>query len=168
MSPSRAASVSELLKRLRAAGQRLAVAESCTGGDVLSLLTAPAGASDCVWGGAVVYTADAKASLAGLARGWVLKQGVVSAAVTEALALGIRERSGVELGAAVTGWAGPTSKGPDPVGTVYLAVAGPYGCCCRRKQLHGDRAAVRAAAAGALLELLLERAGETVAGDGEE
>lgn len=152
------ANVRELLDLLRTRGQRLAVAESCTGGEVLSLLTAPAGASDCVWGGAVVYTAGAKASLAGLTRGWVLERGVVSAAVTEALALGIRQRAGVELGAAVTGWAGPTSPGPDPVGTVYLAVAGPYGCCARRKQLHGDRAAVRAGAAEALLELLLKQA----------
>ena len=56
-----------LLTRLQRAGGSVAVAESCTGGEVMAALTGHAGASDGVWGGAVVYAAEAKSSLVGLA-----------------------------------------------------------------------------------------------------
>lgn len=146
----------EALARLRARGLRVAVAESCTGGDVLATLTAAPGASSSVWGGAVVYSAAAKSSLAGVDVAFVREHGVVSEAVTRALAEGIRDRAGVDVGLAVTGWAGPESEGPDPVGTVYLGVAAPRGSRVRRLALAGGREEVRAAAVRELLALLLQ------------
>lgn len=144
-----------LLEGLRARALRVAVAESCTGGEVLAALTAPAGASATVWGGAVVYTTEAKVALAGVAAEQVASEGVVSEAVAGLLATGIRARAGVDLGLAVTGWAGPEGEGPDPVGTVVLGAAGPGGLRTRRLSLEGERAAVRRAAVLALLEAAL-------------
>lgn len=145
-----------VLDRLRELGLQLAVAESCTGGDLVSALTRAEGASDVVWGGAVVYTAAAKTVLAGVNAGLVAERGVVSPEVTLALADGIRRRAGVGVGVAVTGWAGPSSAGPDAVGTVYLGVAAPATTRSLRVELPGGRPQVRAAAVRALLELLLE------------
>lgn len=145
-----------VLDRLRELGLRLAVAESCTGGELLSALTRAEGASDVVWGGAVVYSAAAKTVLAGVDARLVAERGVVSVEVTRALADGIRQRAGVGVGAAITGWAGPSSTGPDAVGTVYLGVAAPATTRSVRVELAGGRPQVRAAAVRALLELLLE------------
>lgn len=145
----------ELIAALRSQERKVAIAESCTGGQVLALLTDVAGASACVWGGAVVYTPAAKEALAGLEAGAITRHGEVSAEVTEQLAAGIRRRSGADFGAAVTGWAGPTSTGEDPVGTVYLAVATGLGAHCRKQVFRGSRSKVRTSAAAALLQLLL-------------
>ncbi len=151
-----------LLRALHERGVTLAVAESCTGGLVLARLTAVAGASGVVWGGAVVYSAAAKAVLAGVQRALIEQQGSVSEPVTRALAEGIRRVSGADVGAAVTGWAGP-EHGVEPVGTVYLAVAGRDGCRSRRHRFEGDREQVRAQAAGALCGFVYEC---VTAGDG--
>lgn len=145
----------ELIAALRSQQRTVAIAESCTGGQVLKLLTDVAGASACVWGGAVAYTAAAKEALTGLEAAAITRYGEVSAEVTAQLAAGIRGRSGVDVGAAVTGWAGPTSTGKDPVGTVYLAVVTACGAHCRKHRFAGSRSEVRTAAAGALLQLLL-------------
>lgn len=146
----------EVGRRLRERGERLAVAESCTGGLLAARLTAVDGASDWMWGGTVVYTADAKARLAGLEPRWLEEHGTVGRETTRALARAARRRSGSVWGVAVTGWAGPTGGTPeDPVGTVYVAVDGPVDRLLRRG-LEGDREAVRAAAVDLALEELLE------------
>lgn len=150
--PVATAVIEECLRQHRT----LAVAESCTGGEVAARLTAVPGASGCFWGGAVVYTAAAKCVLAGLDREWLEAAGVVSAETTEQLARAIRERAGADVGLAVTGWAGPDGDGPDPVGCVYLAVATAAGLQCQRQRYDGPRERVRAEAVGGLLALALQ------------
>lgn len=141
MEPDRGAE--ELIGELSRRGATMAVAESCTGGLVASTLTAVPGASRVLWGSAVVYGVGAKERMLGLDRSLLQREGSVSATVTEALAAAVLERSGVDLAAAVTGWAGPGSDGPDPVGTVYVALADGAGSSVRRLRLDGDRSAVR-------------------------
>jgi len=146
----------ELGRRLLERGERLAVAESCTGGLLAARLTTVDGASGWLWGGLVVYTADAKARLAGLERDWLGEHGTVGPDTTRALARAVRGRSGCAWGLAVTGWAGPSGGTPDdPVGTVYVAVDGPVRRLLRRR-LEADREAVRSAAVELALEELLE------------
>lgn len=145
-----------VLYRLRSLGLRLAVAESCSGGDVLAVLTRAPGATEVVWGGAVVYSAAAKRELVDVDDALIHEEGVVSEPVTRALADGIRRRAGVDVGAAVTGWAGPTSDGPDPVGTVYVGVAAPGETRVERREIPGARDAVRAGAVAELLVLILQ------------
>ena len=137
--------------------ETVATAESCTAGLVSATLTRVPGSSDFFWGGIVVYGADAKVELAGLDPKLLEEHGTVSATTTEALAETIRDRSRATYGVAVTGWAGPTAGPGEAVGRVFVAVADRRGVVSRRWDFDGDRDAVRAAAAGSVLELLRQR-----------
>jgi PncC family amidohydrolase len=69
----------------------------------------------------------------------------VSAEVAEAMAAGVRERLGVDVGIAVTGVAGPGGGTPEkPVGLVYVHAEGPDGGLGRELNFPGDRASIRA------------------------
>ena len=141
--------------RLGAIGATVAVAESLTGGLLCAALTDPAGASATVRGGLVVYATDLKAALAGVSEALLAERGAVDPEVALALARGARTRLGATFGVGVTGVAGPDTQDGKPVGTVFAAVAGPYGEVVREHRLAGERAAIRAAAVQACLDLLL-------------
>ena len=145
----------EVLAALVAAGATVAVAESLTGGLLTAALTEPAGASKAVRGGLVVYATELKAVLAGVPVPLLDAEGPVSPDVAAALAAGARDRLGATYGLGVTGVAGPEPQGGRPVGTVYVGLAGPGHGAVRQLALSGDRAAIRAAAVDAALELLL-------------
>jgi PncC family amidohydrolase len=144
-------SVGRLLRQRR---ETLALAESCTGGLIAATLTAVPGASEYLWGGAVVYTAASKRALAGLDAATLERHGTVSAATSEALAAAIRRLSGASYGLAVTGWAGPDTDAGGSVGTVFAALDDGGEIIERRWQLPGDRRQVRDAAATRALALL--------------
>lgn len=144
-----------VIRELAARHSTVAVAESCTGGQLSARLTEGVGASAAFLWGAVTYTEGAKAEQLGVPPDLLATHGAVSEEVARAMAEGIRRRAGATFGVGVTGVAGPDGGTPEtPVGTVFLAVAGPDGTGCRRLALGGDRAAVRARAAQeALVEL---------------
>ncbi len=117
---------------LRAAGRRIATAESCTGGALCAALVAVPGASDYVDRGVVTYADRAKADVLGVPEDVLAVHGAVSEPVARAMAEGLLARAGVDLTVAVTGIAGPTGGTPDkPVGLVYMAVAEAGGTFCR-------------------------------------
>lgn len=145
----------EVLAALVEAGATVGVAESLTGGLLAAALTEPAGASAAVRGGLVVYATELKARLAGVPVPLLDAQGPVSPDVAAALAAGARDRLSATYGLSTTGVAGPDPQGDAPVGTVYVGLAGPDGGTVRRLALTGDRAAIRAAAVAAALDLLL-------------
>ncbi|MCE1230182.1 MAG: CinA family nicotinamide mononucleotide deamidase-related protein [Firmicutes bacterium] len=146
---------STVLDLLMARGETLALAESITGGRVAARLTAVPGASGAFLGGAVAYTPQAKLALAGLSEAQ-LAQGTVSAAVTEALAQGVKAKLGATWGLAITGNAGPTEDphGPAPVGTSFFAVAGPHGTRTQHSHLPADRPDVQARSTTLALDFL--------------
>jgi PncC family amidohydrolase len=138
----------------------VATAESCTGGLVGHVLTEIPGSSAWYVGGAVVYSDTLKHQLAGVPVDLLATRGAVSAEVAEALAMGIREQVGTDLGVAVTGIAGPTGATPTkPVGLVYVAVADDAGVAVERHLWDGDRSANKRASADAVLRQLLQRVG---------
>lgn len=142
-----------------AAGLRVAVAESCTGGRVGDALTDLAGSSGYVAGGVIAYEDAAKAALLGVSPVALGAHGAVSAQVALAMAEGARERFAADLAVAVTGIAGPGGGTAEkPVGLTYIAVADATGGTVRRHVWSGDREANKAASARGALELLLERA----------
>jgi nicotinamide-nucleotide amidase len=143
------------LRALRARAARLSLAESCTGGLVAALLTEVPGSSDVLWGGAVTYAEAAKTQWAGVPPALLATFGAVSKECAEAMATGIRERTGTDWALSVTGVAGPTG-GTDatPVGTVFIGLSGPGVTRVERCQFHGDRERVRRFAAHTALDLL--------------
>ena len=144
--------VASLLRR----GETLAVAESMSGGNLAARLTTIAGVSEVFLGGATVYSARAKAVLAGLDPAFIAAHGTVSEPVTLALAVAIRQRLGTTWGLAVTGNAGPTEDkdGPAPVGTCLVAVAGPEHSECQAFRLPGGRAELQVRGASWALDML--------------
>jgi tRNA(adenine34) deaminase len=149
-----AAAVGEALLR---AGQRLAVAESCTGGWLAAVLTAVPGSSRWLERGWVAYSNAAKCADLGVPEGQIAAHGAVSASVAAALAAGARARSGADWAVALTGIAGPDGGTAEkPVGTVFLGLAGPVGVRAERLPLlAGDRQAIRRQAVAAALAALL-------------
>jgi len=136
----------------------LAVAESCTGGLLGHRLTEVPGSSAYFERGLVVYSNEAKQALLGVPATLLAAHGAVSGPVAEAMARGVRERAGTDLGLAVTGIAGPEGGSPaKPVGTVFIAVASPDGVEARRFRFGGTRSEIKALSALWALELLRRR-----------
>jgi nicotinamide-nucleotide amidase len=146
----------DLVERLTAAGQTVAVAESLTGGLVAAALTDVAGASVVVRGGVLAYTTDLKAQLLGVDEVLLAQVGSVDADVAEQMASGVRSLMGATYGLATTGVAGPDLVDGKPVGTVYVAVVGPGSSRVKALSLSGDRAGIRAHSVHAVLALLAE------------
>ncbi len=134
----------------------IAVAESCTGGLVAARLTEPAGASEYVKGGAVVYGNDAKIAQAGVDPKLIEQHGAVSEQVAKALAEGVRARLSADVGVGVTGVAGPGGGTEQkPVGLVWLSVTGPGGEAITRSiNLPGERPDIRDRATTVALHLI--------------
>jgi len=144
-----------VLERARAAGARLAVAESCTGGLVAARLTAIPGASAVFAGGVVAYENAVKVSELGVPERTIQTEGAVSEAVVRAMAAGAQRRFGADAAIAVTGIAGPEGGTAEkPVGTVWLCAAWGASQQAVRIGFPGDRAEVRGRAAQTALDLM--------------
>jgi nicotinamide-nucleotide amidase len=150
--------VRDLHERLGAAGLKLAVAESCTGGLLAAAITDQPGSSAYFSGGVVAYSNEVKQALLGVPAELIRSVGAVSAEVAQAMAEGVRRALGADLGVAVTGIAGPEADGTDkPVGLTYIWMDGPEGGEGRRFVFVGDRWANRRAAVAEALQLLQAR-----------
>ena len=145
---------------LGANGQKLATAESCTGGWVAQCLTAIAGSSDWFERGFVTYSNEAKQEMLGVARETLDRHGAVSVATAQAMAQVAMRRSRADWSVAITGIAGPTGGSPDkPVGTVCFGWAGPDGFTTTELcHLAGSRAEVRAQSVAYALHGVLQHA----------
>lgn len=146
----------EVLRLLQSRDETLAVAESMPGGLLSAKLTSVPGASRAFRGGAVAYTADAKAALAGVDAGLIDDHGTVSEPVTEAMAEGIRQKLAATWGLAVTGNAGPDldPQGATSVGDCIIALSGPSTTELRRFSIPGERADIQLRGAAWALDLL--------------
>ncbi|MEC3997536.1 CinA family protein [Actinacidiphila sp. DG2A-62] len=159
----------QVLGLLRERGWTLAVAESLTGGLVAADLASVPGASRAFRGSVTAYATDLKHRLLGVDEQLLAARGAVDPQVARQMAEGVRDRLGADWGASTTGVAGPDPQDGRPVGTVFVAVAGPHGAAVRALRLTGDRTAIRRASVTAVLELLAAEVGRsTVAGPGSD
>jgi nicotinamide-nucleotide amidase len=145
-------------------GQKLATAESCTGGWVAQCLTSIAGSSDWFDRGFITYSNDAKQEMLGVSAEMLATHGAVSEATAVAMATGALRHSRADWALAITGVAGPSGGSPDkPVGTVCFGWAGPDGrLLAETRRFEGGRAEVRAqSVAHALKGMLLHAANLT-------
>ena len=151
----------EVIAANRAAGRRIAVAESCTGGLVGAALTEISGSSDVFEASFVTYSDDAKMKMVDVSLDVLETFGAVSIATAWAMAQGALGKAEADVAVAITGIAGPdggTEK--KPVGTVVFARAerdaSPDKIKAERREF-GDlgRGGVRLQAALCALDLLM-------------
>jgi nicotinamide-nucleotide amidase len=136
----------------------VAVAESCTGGLLSERLTRVPGSSNYFLGGMVCYSNELKTTLAGVPADLIAEHGAVSLAVAQAMAEGVRKRTGASLGIGITGVAGPGGGTPEkPVGFVFIAMADENGTQIREFRFPGDRERVRHWATQMALEAVRRR-----------
>lgn len=141
----------------REKGQTLGTAESLTGGMIASAIAGVPGASAVLMGGIVSYDPRVKHQLLGVTQEVIDGAGVVSAPCATQMALGARRCLQVDIAVSATGMAGPGGGTADtPIGTVFLAVASPWGERVQECHFRGGRQRVRKAAAKAALIMALE------------
>ncbi len=139
-------------------GWRVSTAESCTGGGVAQALTELPGSSAWYEGGVVVYSNHLKQSLLNVPAELLAREGAVSEAVVREMARQVCRVTGVDVGVATSGIAGPGGAVPGkPVGTVWIGwcVHGEVTAECYL--FEGDRVAVREQAVMNALTGLLHR-----------
>jgi nicotinamide-nucleotide amidase len=143
----------------REAGVRIATAETVTAGLVSACLTSVSGASQIFERGFVLYHDSAKATGLGVPESVAQQHGAVSAEITQGLAEGALRHSGAGVSVAVTGYAGPGGGSEkNPVGTIFVAAARrDRPTLVERHVFSGDRNAVRLAAVGAAVALLVKQ-----------
>ncbi|HAK78482.1 MAG TPA: competence/damage-inducible protein A [Runella sp.] len=121
---------------LKEQGQTVATAESCTGGYVSHLLTKIPGSSHYFVGGIVSYSNEVKINQLGVKPETLAEFGAVSEATVIEMSEGVRQRLGTTYGIAASGIAGPDGGSEEkPVGTIWIACAGPSGTVTQKLQL---------------------------------
>ncbi len=116
----------------------LAVAESCTGGNIAHLLTLMPGSSGYFHGGVVAYSNEIKKSVLGISQKALEENGAVSREVVEEMARNVAVKFGSDYGIGISGIAGPDGGSAEkPVGTVWIAVFNGIGVVSS-KFLYGD------------------------------
>ena len=128
--------IGELLK---AAGKTLSAAESCTGGEIAHLITSVPGSSAYFLGSVTSYAISVKETVLGVSPSVIREKGVVSSEVAAAMAEGVRRVTGSDYAVSTTGLAGPAGDAFNPVGTVWIGVAGPKGTRTVRYCYKNDR-----------------------------
>lgn len=141
---------------LREQGLTLALAESCTGGLIGSLITDVPGSSDYFLGSAVTYAYAAKEKLLGVRHDTLAVHGAVSPETAAEMAQGARRLFGADVAASVTGIAGPGGGLPGkPVGLVHVHLSAPDAEIDERHVWDSDRTGNKWLSALAVLELIV-------------
>ena len=124
--------------------ETLAVAESCTGGLLSSMITDVSGSSVYFREGIVAYGNEAKVRHLDVSKETIREYGAVSQNVAQEMARGIRLKSGSTYGLAVTGIAGPRGGTEEkPVGLVFIALSDEKEEVVWRHVFKGARAVVK-------------------------
>ena len=131
---------------LKAKGEKLVTAESCTGGGVAEAVTAISGSSEWFDRGFVTYSNEAKMEMLEVSAATLAGHGAVSEETAREMALGALALSPGTVSVSITGIAGPTGGSrTKPVGTVCFAWARSGEAMPRSETRHfsGDRESVR-------------------------
>lgn len=133
----------------------VAVAESCTGGLVSTLLTEISGSSKYFILGTVTYSNKSKENILKIPHKIIRQRGAVSERVAMQMAKNIRKIAKADFGIGITGIAGPGGAMPSkPAGTVFIAINSENRAVCKKFRFSGNRTNVRKKAALTSLELL--------------
>ncbi len=152
----------KLVEQCASQKQKIATAESCTGGLIAAALTEIAGSSSVFERGFITYSNEAKTEMLEVDAGLLEQHGAVSGEVAEAMAQGALNHSTADIAISVTGIAGPSGgSAAKPVGLVFIGIANRRGAVFHYKSLFkGDRDDVRLQAVEEALKLLISFSGE--------
>lgn len=151
-----------LLIAARAAGIRIATAESCTGGMVSAAITDIAGSSAIFDRGFVTYTNLAKTQMLGVKPETLAAFGAVSENVAHEMATGAIAHSNAQLAVSITGIAGPGGSDHKPEGRVCFGLSDTSGTTTQTIEFGAiGRKNVRAQATKHALILLLSALNST-------
>jgi nicotinamide-nucleotide amidase len=139
--------------------EKVATAESCTGGFIANRITDVSGASAVFGHGFVTYANEAKMQHLGVPEQLLAEHGAVSAPVAAAMAEGCLQASGADHALAVTGIAGPTGGSKEkPNGTVFVAIASKgQPVEVRKRWFPGDRLRFKMLTSQTALDFLRRR-----------
>ena len=156
--------VHDLFSALQSCGAMIAVAESCTGGQLAARITAQSGASAIFERGYVTYTNQAKQDCLGVPSAMLDKHGAVSLEVAEAMAQGAAQNSNAQIAVSTTGIAGPDGGTTEkPVGLVCFGFAIKNGDSGAVKHLFtGERSAIQKQAVDFAIKLASQTLHEKV------
>ncbi len=133
----------------------LALAESCTGGQLASVLTGIPGASAYFKGGMVSYATQSKIDILGLDPKMIKENSVVSAEVAKAMAFNVKAIYKTDYAISTTGNAGPTKGDADAeIGTVFIGIATPSEVYALQFMMGSHRERVIAKTVNKAMELL--------------
>lgn len=124
---------------LKAHNLTVSCAESCTGGEIAHLFTSVSGSSAYFLGSVTSYAVSVKEKVLGVPAETISKYGVVSSEVAAAMAEGVRRVTGSDYSVSTTGLSGPSGDEHNPVGTVWIGVAGPQGTKTVTYRYNNDR-----------------------------
>jgi nicotinamide-nucleotide amidase len=146
----------ELARIAESKEKTVSLAESCTGGLVSDLMTNVPGSSVYFLGSVVCYSDRSKIEMLEVKERTIASHGAVSEQCALEMASGVRARFHSNIGASVTGIAGPGGERPGkPVGLVHFAVDDGENIWTERVVFQGDRLTIKRAAADHLLELVV-------------
>lgn len=148
----------EIIELGRNSNQKIAIAESCTGGMIAAYITAIPGSSAVLDRGFVTYSYESKVDLLQVPQEMLESSGAVSAQVAAAMVSGTLRNSLADVAVSVTGIAGPGGGTPDkPVGLVYMGKARRDGDLAHTKYIFsGDRQSVRLQTVASAMRTILE------------
>ena len=137
-------------------GKTLAIAESCTGGLVSDRITNVSGSSGYFPAGIVAYSNSIKERLLGVSAKSIKRYGAVSKQVALEMARGARLLARADIGAGVTGIAGPEGgTRSKPVGLVYIALVTDKKRIVKEFRFNGSRKDIKLQASQAALDLTI-------------
>ncbi|PIT99198.1 MAG: damage-inducible protein CinA [Bdellovibrionales bacterium CG10_big_fil_rev_8_21_14_0_10_45_34] len=148
---------SDLVEALKANQQTVGFAESCTGGLIASLVTQVPGSSKVFEGAVVCYSNAVKNNVLEVSENTLVKFGAVSRETALEMALGAQKVLRVDWALSVTGIAGPDGGTDEkPVGTVWMAIVGPYFEEVWQSRFDGDRLSIQRQSAAKGIQGLLK------------
>ena len=131
---------SKIINKCRSKKFKISVAESCTGGLISSIITSIPGSSDVFECGFITYSNNSKRKILNVSQNTLSLYGAVSEEVVIEMISGLKIRTQSDILLAISGIAGP-GGGTDekPVGTVWIAIAGPRGVFTEKFQMGKGR-----------------------------
>lgn len=149
--------VDQVVNVLRARGETVSFAESCSGGMLSASFTELPGVSDVFLGAVVAYANSVKVDLLAVQSESLNEFGAVSLSVAKEMALGAQRAMRSDWAVSITGIAGPSGGSEaKPVGTVCFGLAGPSFEDSMIRRFNGDRRDIQGASVQSALCLLLE------------